>query len=48
MPALTTVPVFPSNVPTHSLIIVDYQLLQAGNNDEIAKLWHAATHLGFW
>ncbi|TBU29791.1 Clavaminate synthase-like protein [Dichomitus squalens] len=48
MPALTTVPAFPSDVPTHSLIVIDYQLLQAGSNDEMAKLWHAATHLGFW
>ncbi|KAM5535885.1 hypothetical protein V8D89_010503 [Ganoderma adspersum] len=50
MPALTTstVPAFPPSVPTHSLLIVDYQLLRAGSSDEIAKLWHAATHLGFW
>ena len=48
MPGLTTLPSFPANVPTHDLIVVDYQLLKAGNKDEIAKLWHAATNLGFW
>ncbi|TFK86937.1 Clavaminate synthase-like protein [Polyporus arcularius HHB13444] len=48
MPGLTKLPSFPANVPTHSLVVVDYQLLKAGHKDEIAKLWHAATHLGFW
>ncbi|KAI0756397.1 Clavaminate synthase-like protein [Daedaleopsis nitida] len=48
MPGLTTFPSFPANVPTHSLIALDYRLLKAGNKEEIAKLWHAATHLGFW
>lgn len=48
MPGLTTFPSFPPHVATHSLIVVDYQLLKAGNKDEIAKLWHAATNLGFW
>ena len=48
MPGLTTFPTFPSTVATHPLIIIDYRLLKAGNRDEIAKLWHAATHLGFW
>lgn len=48
MPGLTKFPSFPANVPTHSLVVVDYQLLKAGHKDEIAKLWHAATHLGFW
>ena len=48
MPGLTTFPPFPANVPTSSLVVVDYQLLKAGNRDEVARLWHAATHLGFW
>ncbi|KAI0673809.1 Clavaminate synthase-like protein [Trametes maxima] len=48
MPGLTTSPSFPTDVPTHSLVVVDYRLLEAGDHDEIAKLWHAATHLGFW
>ncbi|KAH9932074.1 Clavaminate synthase-like protein [Epithele typhae] len=48
MPGLTIPPAFPSNVPTSSLVVLNYELLRAGNKDEIAKLWHVATHLGFW
>ncbi|CCM03873.1 uncharacterized protein FIBRA_06024 [Fibroporia radiculosa] len=48
MPGLTTLPPFPDNVPTHPLLVVDFALLQAGDEDEIAKLWKAATELGFW
>ncbi|KAI0354635.1 Clavaminate synthase-like protein [Trametes cingulata] len=48
MPGLTTFPLFPNDVPTHPLLIVDYELLEAGDHNELAKLWHAATHLGFW
>ncbi|OJT09574.1 UPF0676 protein [Trametes pubescens] len=47
MPGLTTFPSFPSDVPTHALLVVDYELLVAGDEHELAKLWHAATHLGF-
>ncbi|CDO73427.1 hypothetical protein BN946_scf185013.g61 [Trametes cinnabarina] len=48
MPGLTNSPTFPTDIPTHSLLIVDYHLLKAGDVDEIAKLWLAATHTGFW
>ncbi|KAI0334054.1 Clavaminate synthase-like protein [Cubamyces sp. BRFM 1775] len=48
MPGLTTLPSFPSDVPTHSMLVLDFQLLRAGDQDEISKLWHAATHTGFW
>ena len=48
MPGITSYPPFPDDVPTHPLLVVDYQLLKAGNRDEVARLWHAATHLGFW
>ncbi|KAI0368888.1 Clavaminate synthase-like protein [Pilatotrama ljubarskyi] len=48
MPGLTTFPSFPTDVPTHPLLIVDYELLRAGDGNQLAKLWHAATHLGFW
>ncbi|TFK80130.1 Clavaminate synthase-like protein, partial [Polyporus arcularius HHB13444] len=48
MPGLTTAPAFPEDVPTHPLLVVDYQLVRAGDEDEIAKLWKAATELGFW
>lgn len=44
----THLPPFPEDVSTHPLLIVDYTLLQAGNEEEISKLWMAATTLGFW
>lgn len=47
MPGLT-LPPFPDNIPTHPLLVVDYELLKAGDSDEIDKLWKAATDLGFW
>ena len=48
MPGITTVPPFPENVPTHPLLVVDYQLIKAGDESEIDKFWKAATTLGFW
>ncbi|THH17254.1 hypothetical protein EUX98_g9165 [Antrodiella citrinella] len=48
MPGLTTFPSFPNDVPTHPLLIVDYQLLLQRDEDEVNKLWKAATQLGFW
>ena len=48
MPGVTAFPPFPENVPTHPLLVVDYQLLKANDQDEISKLWKAATELGFW
>ncbi len=48
MPGLTTFPPFPDDVPTHPLLVVDYKLIQAGDEEEIEKLWEAATQLGFW
>lgn len=47
MPSLT-LPAFPDDVPTHPLLIVDYDLIKAGDKAEIDKLWKAATELGFW
>jgi len=47
MPA-TTFPPFPDNVPTHPLLIIDYALLKSGDQNEIDRLWEAATKLGFW
>lgn len=50
MPGLTTpasVP-FPDNVPTHPLLVVDYEHVVAGDELELDKLWKAATELGFW
>ncbi|RPD55166.1 Clavaminate synthase-like protein [Lentinus tigrinus ALCF2SS1-7] len=48
MPGLTIARPFPEDVPTHPLSVVDYQLVRAGDEDEVAKLWKAATELGFW
>ncbi|KAJ7213289.1 hypothetical protein C8J57DRAFT_1453960 [Mycena rebaudengoi] len=47
MPSIL-LPEFPADVPTHPLLVVDYALLRAGDPSEIAKLWGAATGLGFW
>lgn len=43
-----TIPAFPNDVPAHPLLIVDYDLIKASDEDEIDKLWKAATELGFW
>ena len=48
MPGLTTAPPFPEDVPTHPLLIIDYQLVRDGDQTETDKLWDAATKLGFW
>ena len=48
MPGITTFPPFPEDVPTHPLLIIDYELVKAGNEAEIDKFWNAATTLGFW
>ena len=48
MPGVTAFPPFPENVPTHPLLVVDYQLLKANDQNEMAKLLKAATELGFW
>ncbi|KAI0751909.1 Clavaminate synthase-like protein [Daedaleopsis nitida] len=48
MPGLTSSPPFPEDVPTHPLLVVDYELLKASDRGEIAKLWKAGTELGFW
>lgn len=48
MPGLTTLPPFPDDVPTHPLPVIDYELIHAHNEEEIERLWRAATELGFW
>lgn len=48
MPGLTLFPPFPDDVPTHPLLVVDFQLIKARDEAEIDKLWKAATELGFW
>ena len=41
-------PPFPDDVPTVPLLVVDYQLIKAGDQGETDKLWEAATKLCFW
>ncbi|KIK63557.1 hypothetical protein GYMLUDRAFT_40603 [Collybiopsis luxurians FD-317 M1] len=41
-------PEFPTDVPTHPLLVVDYELIKSGNEQEIDVLYKAATSLGFW
>jgi len=41
-------PPFPDNVPTHPLLVIDYELIKKGDSNEISRLWKAATELGFW
>jgi hypothetical protein len=41
-------PEFPSDVPTHPLIVLDYALLKDKDQAEIEKLWKASTEIGFW
>lgn len=48
MPGLLNLPPFPEDVPTHPLLVVDYELLLEQDDAEIDKLWKAATELGFW
>jgi hypothetical protein len=47
MPGLA-LPPFPDDVPTHPLLIIDYELVKAGDVTECNRLWEAATKLGFW
>jgi hypothetical protein len=44
----TTFPPFPADVPTHPLLVIDYERIKAGDQEEIEQLWAAATKLGFW
>ncbi|OCH93690.1 Clavaminate synthase-like protein [Obba rivulosa] len=48
MPGLTVYPPFPDDVPTAPLLVIDYALIKAGDNNEKDRLWKAATELGFW
>ena len=48
MPGITSYPPFPEDVPTHPLLVVDYDLILKNDAEEIDKLWKAATTLGFW
>ena len=47
MPGIV-LPPFPDDVPVQGLTIIDYELLKAGDEHEIDRLWEAATTNGFW
>ncbi|KAG2358711.1 hypothetical protein BDR07DRAFT_1294142 [Suillus spraguei] len=44
----STIPPFQNDVRTHPLLIIDYELIKAGDVGEVNRLWEAATTLGFW
>ncbi|KAG2128240.1 hypothetical protein DEU56DRAFT_872694 [Suillus clintonianus] len=44
----STFPPFPDDVRTHPLLIIDYELIKAGDVEEVNRLWEAATTIGFW
>ncbi|KAJ6609556.1 hypothetical protein B0H10DRAFT_2063844 [Mycena sp. CBHHK59/15] len=44
----TAFPPFPDDIPTHPLLVIDYELIKAGDAAEIDRLWTAGTQLGFW
>lgn len=44
----STLPPFPNDVRTHPLLIIDYELIKAGDVGEVNRLWEAATTIGFW
>lgn len=48
MAAFANLPPFPEDVPVHPLLVIDFQLIEAGDSDEIEKLFGAAKKLGFW
>jgi hypothetical protein len=44
----TTLPTFPEDIPTHPLLVIDYELIKARDEAEMSRLWEAGTKLGFW
>ncbi|KAJ3741744.1 hypothetical protein DFH05DRAFT_1461848 [Lentinula detonsa] len=45
----TALPEFPADIATESLVrVVDYELIENGDEKEMNMLWEAATTLGFW
>lgn len=47
MPA-TAFPAFPDDIPTHPLLVIDFERIKAHDEEEIDRLWEAGTKLGFW
>lgn len=48
MSPTTPLPAFPSDIPTHPLLTIDFELIKERNPQEIDNLWQAATKIGFW
>ncbi|EIW87439.1 Clavaminate synthase-like protein [Coniophora puteana RWD-64-598 SS2] len=46
--AFEGIPPFPDDVETVPLLVIDYELVKNGDENEINRLWEAATTLGFW
>ncbi|KAH7912922.1 hypothetical protein BJ138DRAFT_1147273 [Hygrophoropsis aurantiaca] len=44
----TFLPPFPDDVRVHPLLVVDFELIKARDQQEVKTLWEAATSLGFW
>jgi hypothetical protein len=42
MAAASELPPFPSDIVTHPLLVLDYQLLKAGDEAEIDRLWQGS------
>ncbi|KAF8997622.1 hypothetical protein BDQ17DRAFT_1508640 [Cyathus striatus] len=41
-------PAFPDDASTHLILIIDYKLIESGDEKEIDRLWEAGTKLGIW
>lgn len=41
-------PPFPDDVPVCPLVVIDYELIKAGDAEEIDKLWEAGKAIGYW
>ncbi|THH00771.1 hypothetical protein EW026_g1839 [Hermanssonia centrifuga] len=48
MPGLTKLPPFPEDVPTHPLLIIDYQLIKQGDSEEIDETLGGRNQAWFW
>lgn len=46
--AISPLPPFPEEIPTHPLLVIDYAKIERREPEEIDRLWEAATKLGFW
>jgi hypothetical protein len=42
------IPEWPKGLESHPLVVIDYDLIQKVDENEVDRLWKAATTLGFW